>query len=130
MSQFVVRSNDSSDHLTLWSVMPRDEWRARIECDGLTAEAKVYERYSGDALRLDSFFGDLAAQWRGWDGDKEWESLGLRLAARHDRLGHIALDAILRESYALANRWQVRASFTLDAGGLDRLAREARALDG
>lgn len=129
MSQFVVRSSGLSDHMTIWIVKPQDEWRARIECDGLTAEARVYERHSGSALRLDAFFGDLAANWRGWDGAKEWESLGLQLVARHDGLGHVALDAILRESYAAADRWEVRASLNLDVGGLNRLAREARALD-
>ena len=87
MSQFVVRSSGLSDHMTIWIVKPQDEWRARIECDGLTAEARVYERHSGSALRLDAFFGDLAANWRGWDGAKEWESLGLQLVARHTGSG-------------------------------------------
>jgi hypothetical protein len=31
--------------------------------------------------------------------------------------------------YLAADRWRVRASLTLDAGSLDRLAAEARVLD-
>lgn len=125
----MVRSSDGGDRLRVWVVRPADQWRARIECADLTAEAKVYERYSGDALRLDAYFNELAEQWRGWDGDIEWEALGLRLAARHDGLGHVTLDATLDADHVAAERWRVRASLTVDAGTLDWLAREARVLD-
>jgi Family of unknown function (DUF6228) len=91
--------------------------------------AELCERFSGDALTLHAYFADLAQHWRGWDGDKEWESLGLQLAARHDGLGHVTLDATLDEDYAMAQRWRVRASLTVDAGGLSALAVAARALD-
>jgi uncharacterized protein DUF6228 len=128
-AEFVAKSNHTSDRLRIWVVRPGDQWRARIECADLTAEAKFYERYSRDALRLDAYFGELAKQWRGWKGDIEWEALGLRLTARHDGLGHVTLDATLDEDYASADRWRVRASLALDAGSLDRLAVEARVLD-
>lgn len=67
----------------------------RSKLGDLKAEAKVYERYSREALQLDSYFAGLAKRWRGWKGDKEWEALGLRLAARHDGLGarHARRDA-------------------------------------
>jgi Family of unknown function (DUF6228) len=126
--ELLVRSNDGG-HLRVWVVRPRDQWRARIEVGDLEAEAKVYERYSREELHLDRYFADLAAQWRGWEGDKEWEALGLRLAARHDGLGHVTLDVTLEEDYATADRWRVRASLAIDAGALDRLAVEARAID-
>ena len=127
--EFRVRSNDRGDQLRIWVVKPGDEWRAKLECADLTAEAKVYERYSRDALALDAYFADLAEHWRGWRGEKEWEALGLRLAARHDGLGHVTLDASLETNHTTADRWRVRASLTLDAGTLDRLASEARRLD-
>ena len=110
-------------------MQPGEQWRARIEWAALTAETKVNERYSGDALRLDAYFRELAKQWRRWKGDIEWEALGLRLAARHDGSGHVTLDATLDEDYVAADRWRVRASLALDAGSLDRLAVEARLLD-
>jgi hypothetical protein len=128
-AEFVVRSSDGGDRLRIWVVRPADQWRARIECADLTAEAKVYERYSGEALRLDAYFDELAKQWRGWEGDIEWEALGLRLAARHDGLGHVTLDATLDDDYVAAERWRVRASLSVDAGALERLARDARVLD-
>jgi len=128
MSELVVRSNHGSDQLKIWVIDP-GEWRAEIDFGDLTAEAKVFERYSREALQLDSYFADLAKHWRGWEGDKNWEALGLRLAARHDGLGHVTLDVTLDEDYAMADRWRVRASLTLDAGGLNQLARAAQVLD-
>jgi hypothetical protein len=129
MSEFVIRSNRGSDRLVLWVVKPRDHWRARLDCAHLTAEGKVDERHSGDELRLDAYFGELASQWRGWAGEKEWESLGLRLAARHDGLGHVTIDASLEQDYGAVDGSEARASLILDAGELDALARAARALD-
>ena len=129
MGEVAIRSNRGSDQLVLWAVKPRDQWRARLDFGDLVAEAKVYERHSRDALHLDAYFADLATQWRGWAGAKEWESLGLRLSARHDGLGHVTLGATLDQDYTMADRWRVRASLVLDAGSLDTLARAARALD-
>jgi hypothetical protein len=44
-------------------------------------------------------------------------------------LGHVTLHATLDQDHAMADRWRVRASLVLDAGGLDTLARAARVLD-
>jgi hypothetical protein len=129
MGELVIPSNRGSDLLALWTITPRDQWRARLDFGDLVAETKVYERYSRDALQLDAYFADLATQWRGWAGAKEWESLGLRLSARHDGLGHVTVEATLDQDYATADRWRVRASLLLDAGGLDALSRAARLLD-
>jgi hypothetical protein len=99
--EFTIRSNRRTDQLRLWVLAPGRLWRARID------------------------FGDLTAE-----GDREWESLGLQLVARHDGLGHVTLDATLQADYAAEeDRWQVRASLSVDAGSLDRLATEARVLD-
>jgi hypothetical protein len=129
MGGIAIHSNRGSDQLVLWTVKPRDEWRARLDFGDLVAEAKVHERYSRDALHLDAYFADLAKQWRGWAGAKEWESLGLQLGARHDGLGHVTLEVTLDQDYAMADRWRVRAFLVLDAGSLDALVREAHALD-
>jgi uncharacterized protein DUF6228 len=108
---------------------PPDPGRAARNCSRRATSSARLSWYSREALHLDSYFAGLAKQWRGWKGDKEWEALGLRLAARHDGLGHVTLDVTLEEDYALADRWRVRASLTVDAGALDRLAVEARQLD-
>jgi uncharacterized protein DUF6228 len=129
MSELVLRSNHGSDRLIVSVAEADNRWQARIEFANLTAKATVYERCSGDALRLDVYFSELANAWQGWEGEKVWEGLGLRLAAKHDGLGHVRLDAILEEDYAMADRWRLRATLSLDAGILTQLAREARVLD-
>jgi hypothetical protein len=126
---FLVRSNVGDDQLRVWATRPGGYWRARLAFADLTAEGKVSERSSRDELHLDAYFADLAAKWRGWEGKKHWEALGLALAARHDGLGHVTLDVTLQHDYAAVDPWQVRASLALDAGALDRLALEARELD-
>src|SRR5262245_40932375 len=106
MGEFIIRSDRGSDQLVDWTVKTREKWQARLEFGDLVAEAKFYERYSRDALHLDAYFADLAKHWRGWSEMKEWESLGLRLGARHDGLGHVTLEATLDQDYAMAERWR------------------------
>lgn len=125
----MIRSNEGRDLLQLSVVRPGDRWRARLDFVDLVAEAKVCERHSGTALELDRYFASLAKRWRGWRGTREWESLGMSLAARHDGLGHVTLDVTLDQDYAAAERWTVRASLFLDAGALDHLSNAARVLD-
>ena len=127
--EFVIQSSRQGDRLRIWTVRPRYRWRARLEFGDLTAETTVHERYSRDVLALDSWFADLADAWRGWSGTREWKALGLALAAQHDGLGHVRLDAALDHAHLEADRWTVRASLLLDAGTLDRAARDARVLD-
>jgi hypothetical protein len=128
--EFLVRSNLGDDQLRIWATKPGGYWRARIAFADLVAEGAVCERHSGEELHLDAWFAELAVEWRGWQGEKQYEALGLRLAARHDGLGHVTLDVTLQHDYAAVDRWRVQASLMLDAGALDRLALEARELDG
>jgi uncharacterized protein DUF6228 len=127
--EFLVRSNFGDDQLRIWTTKPGGYWRARISFADLVAEGPVSERCSGEQLHLDAWFAALAAEWLGWQGERRYEALGLRLAARHDGLGHVTLDVTLQDNYAADERWRVRASLMLDAGALDRLALEARELD-
>jgi uncharacterized protein DUF6228 len=130
VTEFTIRSNRRADQLRLWVLAPGRRWRARIDFGDLTAEGRVDARDGRDVLGLAAFLEDLAERWRGWDGDRAWESLGLVLAARHDRSGHVTVDATLSADYASPDdRWQVRASLSVDAGTLPRLAADARRLD-
>jgi hypothetical protein len=125
----VIESSREHASLRLSVERPGLDWRARLDCRDLHAEATFHERYSREQLRLDEFFGGLAEQWRGWDGAMEWEALGLKLSASHDGLGHVALEVSLQGHYARPESWLARASLQLEAGGLEELARAARALD-
>ena len=60
-----------------------------LHCDGLDAIQSVL-MFSFDWDSLADFFSDLADSWRGWDGEKSWESIepDLAITATSDRLGH------------------------------------------
>jgi hypothetical protein len=79
---------------------------------------------------LAEYFERLAQEWRGWKGECRWASLedDVELVATHDGLGTIALAVSLRTEAFAQHRWSARAELLLDAGALDRLAREARLL--
>jgi hypothetical protein len=102
-------------------------WNARLLCGPLEASLRFYEMGLGD---LSGYFAALAADWRGWEGERRWESLegDLGLIAAHDGLGTVTLTARLRTAPFSTHRWDASAELMLDAGGLDRLARQAELL--
>ncbi len=77
----VARSESDIEH----------EWNARLELPDAFGSARVIERHSGDALRLETYFSSLAKRWRGWDGEESWEANGMKFGAHHDGVGHVAL---------------------------------------
>ena len=46
---------------------------------------------------LANFFSSLDENWRGWDGERVWQSeeVELRLAARHNKTNTVVLAAVL-----------------------------------
>jgi hypothetical protein len=94
-----------------------EHFRVTIRSRNLLASSQVYafDPYN-DGLRL--FFEDLAANWKGWSGEKKWSSLEgeLSLVCTSDSLGHIEIEATLKDI------WSVRNSFYVDAGQLQSIA--------
>ncbi len=82
----------------------------------------------GIAEHLGEWFGALAADWRGWDGQRTWHSIEgtLRLTATHDGLGTVLLYVHLKRSTCEAD-WAIDGPVWLDAGALPAVARAARA---
>jgi hypothetical protein len=93
----------------------------------LLAETRVHLGPPEVEASLPALFADLAAQWRGWQGERTWEAYegGLRIALTHDGVGHVNASVRLRE--ANASTWSVHAQIPLDAGQLDRAAQELAA---
>jgi hypothetical protein len=89
----------------------------------LQAGKSVYEGYSDGFELLARFFEDLAASWRGWIGERVYESIehDLRLVATHD--GHVRLRVRLWQS-ADPDGWTVETVVALDAG--EQLSQAAR----
>jgi hypothetical protein len=75
------------------------------------------------ASHLSGFFRDLATNWRGWQGKKEWSSLEgeLRFAATSDSTGHTSLSVRLR-SGPYPFDWSLSAVLLIEAGKLEQVA--------
>ena len=130
-----IRSNEAGGHL---SIRRDDEsglhpelddayWIAALRCGPMEASLRFYEMSLGG---LTGYFAALAADWRGWTGERRWTSLegDLTLVATHDGLGAVTLTARLRTEAFATHRWDASAELVLDAGALDRLARQVETL--
>ena len=80
--------------------------------------------YADEPSGLAVFFGDLAAHWQGWSGQKEWQSLEgeLSFKATSDATGHTNLAVRLR-SGPYPFDWTLTTVLLLDAGQLEPLAK-------
>jgi len=100
----------------------RPEYVSVTVRDGtLSATAEVCADVMGVGAQLIS---EMAAEWRGWEGTKQWQSLEgtMRLAASQDRAGHISLQVQLHESL-YREGWRVQVTLPLEPGQLDALHR-------
>lgn len=103
-----------SDPNTAMTV-PAQYLSVTIEGPDLRASRQVYEGYDEGFSSLAAYFADLAANWRGWEGIREYESIegDLRLRATHD--GHVNIHVALWES-TVPEGWRVEARVRMDAG--------------
>jgi len=85
------------------------------------ARRRVYLYTDGPAIA--ALFRDIAEHWRGWDGEKDFESVegDFSLEATADHLGHIALRVSLRH-HDPRDAWSVALPIWLEAGSLDDIA--------
>jgi hypothetical protein len=83
--------------------------------DELVASTGI-ETLNGDGL--DDWWQGLADSFRGWEGEKTWESLehDASLSARHDRTGHVTARVTLRGPLGYQPVWEASATFAFDAG--------------
>jgi hypothetical protein len=98
---------------------------ATLVLPGLTASRLVYLDDAGGGLP--EFFGELAVDWRGWDGPRGWNSRedDLRLTCHHDRIGHVVIEVTLdrlppHEWHRPG--WTATASVVVDPGALQVIA--------
>lgn len=99
----------------------------RIDAGRLHIEAGN-EHFSGqtecDIHDLDSptaLFAEMASEWRGWNGTKEWSDRedALQLSATVNSLGHVSLDVAIR-GVDCSSRLHI--TLALDAGQLEDIA--------
>ena len=109
-------------HGEIWSVM------VRLRVPGLDASLRVPPHYATGFEDLVAFVNGLASDWRGWQGERAYESLehDLRVTATHD--GHIRLVVQLRET-SVPDGWSATGVVQLDPGEeMTRAAQDVAAL--
>ncbi len=93
----------------------RDDWTTvRLVAPRLSAaRALMWD----DVHRLARFVSQVEQDWRGWSGERVFESVEgeLRISAIHDRSAHVHLDSELRESVDPVG-WQLRVRVSIEAG--------------
>lgn len=97
---------------------------ARLSIPEGAVETDVYEHRE----LLAEYFADLAANWRGWEGAKEYASLEgqLSLAATHDGLGTVTMKVELRQPWP--PDWSFVAELAFGSGAhLQRIANDVAA---
>jgi hypothetical protein len=101
---------------------------ARLQVPGLRAALRVSAHYATGFDELIGFLRELASDWRGWHGERTYESLehDLRLTATHD--GHVHLGVKLRQT-SLPDGWSATAIIQLEPGEeMSRAAEEVAAV--
>jgi hypothetical protein len=86
-----------------------------VRTPGLAARLQVQSHYAKGFDDLVAFFQGLAASWRGWQGEKAYESLehDLRLTATHD--GHVRLGVQMSRTSG-PDGWSATVVLRLDPG--------------
>lgn len=88
-------------------------YTADLELESARGGVGVYDY--GDP-RLPGFFADLAANWQGFEGEREFQSLEgqLTITARHDGRGTVTCVVTLRQPWPPT--WSLQAELDLGAG--------------
>lgn len=111
------RGPQPGDAVELLGVTVRDE--------DLCACRQVYEGYEFGFVSLSRYFAGLADAWRGWSGERTYESLegDLYIVATHN--GRVHLEVRLAQT-TVVDGWRVQTHLTIDAG--EELSQAARDL--
>jgi len=94
------------------------------DCELAASRSRIYVYEPNDLLQ---FFAELASQWKGWTGEKEWNSVegDLGLSCTSDGLGHVAMRVKLKSGID-QDDWCVQTVIHIDAGQLEELALKSK----
>jgi hypothetical protein len=93
--------------------------QVEIRTSGLVAQTTA--TLAGDGLpNLAEFFADLAANWRGWAGERRWRAQQgeMEIEASHDGRRYVLIAVTVRRPQLTLAKdpWSARIVFTLEAG--------------
>ena len=99
----------------------------RVSIKGHDLTASTSKVYIYEPKHLTGFFADLAANWKGWKGEKAWNSIeeDFAITATSDRLGHIALKVTLK-SGPYGDDWAIEACIYVEAGQMEEIAKRVK----
>jgi hypothetical protein len=130
----LIRSSGSTGELTFHHPEAAgsksiDHFDVTLTLPGVSATLTVYRL---EVASLSKFFGELASNWKGWEGTICWDSLEeeFKLSATRDKVGHIFLEARFRSAPGSTAEWSLCGSLVLEAGQLGALDREMKAFLG
>ncbi len=124
MDDFVtIKSANDATRLTFGNAAA-GSFTTTLESARFSGRVEVSTYISGSPSRL---FEEIAREWRGWDGEKDWAALDdeLRLTASSDHTGHTTLVVVMHDHDSPEN-WRLEAKLVLEAGQLEDLARAVR----
>ena len=118
-----IKSADDATRLIFFDASG-ESFTAALESAQFSGRVLVSTYHSGPPSLL---FENMARQWRGWEGEKQWAALEdeLRLTASSDLTGHIELTVAMRD-YSSPADWGLRATLRLEAGQLEEMARAVK----
>ena len=116
------------DRRSAWIQLP-----VAVEGPGFSASGELdLEEWGGGAAGFIDYFDSLAADWRGWTGERVWEDDqgNIRLVATHDGIGYVFIDVSLHRlpSRSRDEEWSVNSIVAVDAGQLGSATAKLRAL--
>lgn len=99
-------------------------FRVSIKSKHLSSHTNVYAFDPYDS-NLVKFFEDLAEHWKGFDGEKSWNSLEgeLKLTCTSDNLGHFLLEVTIRNNM---DTWCAKKTIFIESGQLKNIALEVK----
>jgi hypothetical protein len=108
------------------SSRPYEPWEyvAELAAGSVSARVEVYDHMPD---RFRQFFVSLAQDWKGWVGERHYESLEpmLKLSAKHDGKGFAVFALLLRAGASESFSWSVSQRLSVELGQLGTVAEAA-----
>jgi len=117
----VIKSSRDGRTLT-FSEREGDYFKVAVGGGSVSAIKKVWG-YTDTSFLVD-LFTSIARDWKGWTGERHWESIegDLKVSASSDKLGHIRLETEIK-NHDPEDDWRIQVPVYLDAGSLDTIAK-------
>ena len=122
------------------TIRPPDIVDLEINHIRLPIELRAENLIAGGAIELEGrggwpaafldFLDDLAADWRGWEGTKDWtdDSDAVSVRAKHNHMSQLLVTVSLRPFCGNRDRgtWELEVDVPQEAGRMSDVARAAR----